>query len=182
MVDVSYRSRPPGPFRSTFAAPVNGLMVTAHTNSTSIGKRSIHQVATAVWKDFKTTNNSMVATGARTLTGMLLVAPAVARSLKFLTPLQWAAKGFGPLPSEFWTPGVQWETLTFGQRAARVGISTATSAALTFVAFEGGVLIGSTINQFLPENVKDDIGGTINEVVNEGGYKELWRHPFGIGM
>lgn len=41
------------------------------------------------------------------------------------------------------------------------------------------MLIGSIVNQFLPESTRDAIGGTINEIVNEEGYKELWRHPFG---
>ena len=50
------------------------------------------------------------------------------------------------------------------------------------VAFEGGILIGSVINQFLPEDVKDAIGGTIYEVVEEQGWKLLFKHPFGIGM
>jgi len=29
---------------------------------------------------------------------------------------------------------------------------------------------------------QDAIGGTINEIVNEGGWRLLFKHPFGIGM
>jgi hypothetical protein len=63
-----------------------------------------------------------------------------------------------------------------------MALSTAAKFVLVTVAFEGGVLVGSLINQALPDDAKDSIGGTINEIVNEGGWKELWRHPFGIGM
>jgi hypothetical protein len=34
----------------------------------------------------------------------------------------------------------------------------------------------------LSEKTKDAIGGTINEIVNENGWKLLFTHPFGIGM
>jgi hypothetical protein len=44
------------------------------------------------------------------------------------------------------------------------------------------VLIGSVVNQFLEEETKDTIGGTINGIVNEGGWKPLFKHPFEIGM
>jgi hypothetical protein len=44
------------------------------------------------------------------------------------------------------------------------------------------VAVGSVINQFLPDSTKDAIGGTINEIVNENGWRLLYKHPFGIGM
>jgi hypothetical protein len=38
------------------------------------------------------------------------------------------------------------------------------------------------INQALPERVQDAIGGTIDEIVNKGGWRLLNKHPFGMGM
>ena len=65
-------------------------------------------------------------------------------------------------------------------------LSVARASLVRFVlvtaAYEGGVLIGSVINQALPEKVQDAIGGTINEIINEGGWRELYKHPFGIGL
>ena len=49
-------------------------------------------------------------------------------------------------------------------------------------AGRAGYSVGEAINEFLPEDVKNAIGGTINEIVSEGGWKEIVRHPFGIGM
>jgi hypothetical protein len=37
------------------------------------------------------------------------------------------------------------------------------------------------VNQALPEETQDAIGGTINEIVNEGGWKLLFTHLFGYG-
>ena len=34
----------------------------------------------------------------------------------------------------------------------------------------------------LSEDTKEAIGGTINEIITEGGISELGHHPFGIGM
>ncbi len=45
-------------------------------------------------------------------------------------------------------------------------------------AFRFGYGIGEAISELLPESAQDAIGGTINEIVNEGG----WKHPFGGGM
>jgi hypothetical protein len=38
------------------------------------------------------------------------------------------------------------------------------------------------VNELLSEEAKESIGGTINEIINEGGWREVYRHPFGIGM
>ena len=77
---------------------------------------------------------------------------------------------------------LQWTTLSAGQRLGRVALAAGAKFALVTMAYEGGVLIGAVINQALPDDVKDAIGGTINEVVNEGGYKLLWERPFGIAI
>ena len=68
------------------------------------------------------------------------------------------------------------------QRALLVAKAAAAKFVLVTIAYEGGVVVGSIINQALPEPTKDAIGGTINEIVNEGGWKLLFTHPFGIGM
>jgi hypothetical protein len=98
-------------------------------------------------------------------------------------PLGWLLSRFGPLPCEFTSTGaIQVFELSFGERALLVARLAAMRFALVTVAFEGGVLIGSAINQALPERVQDAIGGTINEIINERGWQELWKHPFGIGL
>ena len=52
-----------------------------------------------------------------------------------------------------------------------------TTAALTG-SFSAGYALGGIINDHvLSDEIKDAIGGTVNEIVSEGG----WKHPFGIG-
>lgn len=98
-------------------------------------------------------------------------------------PLGWLLNRFGPLPYEFAGNGtIHVFELTFGERALLVAKGAAARFVLVTVAFEAGVLIGSAINQALPESAKDAIGGTINEIINERGWHELWKHPFGIGL
>lgn len=130
-------------------------------------------------RDMKTTHSSLAGKGAKAV-GSLIVGGAVAAKLDAATPLGWAPRGFGPLPYEFTKSGaIQVFELSAGQRLGRVLFAAGTKFVLVAAAFEGGVLIGSIVNQFLPESTRDAIGGTINEIVNEEGYKELWRHPFG---
>jgi hypothetical protein len=116
--------------------------------------------------------------GAGVLTGS-----TVAAAMESHTALRWMFNGFGPLPAEFTKSGAthvfEW---TGTQRLVHVPKSTAINAALVFVAYEGGMLIGSILNQALSTDTKDSIGGTINEVINESGWRELWKHPFGWGM
>jgi hypothetical protein len=50
------------------------------------------------------------------------------------------------------------------------------------IVFEGGVVVGSIVNQSLSEEMKDAIGGTIYNTIYEEGWKDLWRHPFGYGV
>jgi hypothetical protein len=138
--------------------------------------------AAGVWSDFKATNTSP---GKRifTLTASLAAGPTVAGYFETSMPLGWAMRGFGPLPAEFTKSGaIRVFEYTFRQRAVLVAQSAAARFVLVTIAFEGGVLIGSVINQTLPDDTKDAIGGTINEIVNEGGWKDLWKHPFGFGL
>jgi hypothetical protein len=142
----------------------------------------ISTFADGVWRDFKTTNKSTAGTAAKFGAG-LVVGGSVASKFESLTPLRWALKGFGPLPMEFTKSGaIQVFEYTTVQRAVQVAKAAGAKFILVTVAYEGGVLIGSVINQFLSEETKDAIGGTINEIVNEGGWKLLFTHPFGIGM
>ncbi len=145
-------------------------------------KEIIGTFAEGVWRDFKLTNKASAGTAAKFGAG-LVVGGAVAKEFQALTPLRWALKGFGPLPLEFTKSGaIQVFEYTTVQRATQVALATGAKFILVTVAYEGGVLIGSIINQALPESTKDAIGGTINEIINEGGWKLLFKHPFGIGM
>jgi hypothetical protein len=113
----------------------------------------------------------------------MLTAGAVAARHESLTPFKWAARGFGPLPAEFTKSGsIRVFQFSFGQRLGRVAMTTGMNFVYATLAFESGVAIGSIVNQGLSDETKTAIGGTINEIVNEGGYSLLWEHPFGIGM
>jgi len=59
------------------------------------------------------------------------------------------------------------------------GAAGAASGAAVAGAFGAGYGVGTLINEhLLSEDIKTAIGGTLNEIINEGG----WKHPFGIGM
>ena len=138
--------------------------------------------AGGVWSDFKMTNQSTAGSAAKFAAG-LVVGGKVATQMGAVTPVKWAASGFGALPAEFTKSGaIQVFQYSFGARAAMVAKAAAVKFALVTLAYEGGVLIGAVINQTLSDDTKDAIGGTINEIINEGGWKLLWKHPFGIGM
>jgi hypothetical protein len=144
-------------------------------------QQTLSIMAAGAWADFKTTN-----TGPAKLAKIgasLIVGGAVAKELETLTPLQWAARGFGPLPMEFTKSGaIQVFEYSALQRLGYVTLTVATKFCLVTVAYETGVAVGSVINQFLSDDTRDAIGGTINEIVNEQGWKLLWKHPFGYGM
>jgi hypothetical protein len=142
----------------------------------------VKKLARGTWQDFATTNQATAGKAVKFGAGAALGGP-ITSYYEALTPLQWALKGFGPLPAEFTKSGaIRVFEFTTLERAKLVGRTALVRFALITIAYEGGVLIGSMINQTLSEDTKDAIGGTINEIVNEGGWKELWRHPFGIGM
>jgi len=139
--------------------------------------------ANGVWKDFKTTNQATAGKVVKFAAGATVARGTIASYYEVYTPLQWAMKGFGPLPVEFTKSGaIQVFEYTTVQRALLVLRAAGIKFVLVTAAYEGGVLIGSVINQALPDSVKDAIGGTINEIVNEGGWKLLFTHPFGYGM
>jgi hypothetical protein len=145
-------------------------------------KATLESVVKSIWSDFKATNQSLGGKGMKFGAG-LAVGSAVARPLEALTPFQWALRGFGPLPAEFTKSGaIQVFEFTTLERAFLVARAAAAKFVLVAIAYEGGVLIGSAINQTLSESASDAIGGTINEIVTEKGWRLLVTHPFGIGM
>lgn len=167
----------------------NCVFLVIQCDRTHTEKRSLREmvvaagkVAQGAWRDFKLTNSSTAGKAAK-VAGGLVVGGEVAKGLGALTPLRWLLRGFGPIPYEFTRSGaIQVFELSAGQRLGRVAFAAGAKFVLVTIAYEGGVLIGSIINQFLSAETRDAIGGTINEIVNEEGYKELWKHPFGMGL
>ncbi|MGH6943852.1 MAG: hypothetical protein ACREH6_06510 [Geminicoccaceae bacterium] len=142
----------------------------------------IASIAKGTWHDFVTTNRHTFGKATKFGAG-LVVGGKVASEMGAVTPLKWALRGFGPLPAEFTSTGaIQVFEYTTLQRAMLVARAAAAKFVLVTVAYESGVLVGSIINQKLSEETQDAIGGTIDEIVNHGGWKLLFKHPFGIGM
>jgi hypothetical protein len=141
-------------------------------------KQFLKDFAEGVKKDHDATNNA-VGGQAKFLAGML-TGPIIAAGMKSKTPLQWALSKGGPLPAELTKYGkyylFKWTNL---QRVAHVAKAFGKNFVFVFIAWETGVVIGSMINQILPQDTKDLIGATVYEIVNEGGWKNLWENPFG---
>lgn len=145
-------------------------------------KRGVRGLVAAISEDFRLTNSHLAGRGAKVAAG-LLVGGAVATELGAMTPLKWALSKFGALPWEFTSSGsIQVFQLSWGARLGQVALAAGVKFVLVTLVFEGGVLIGSIVNQALPEESKNAIGGAINEIINEGGWELLWEHPFGVGM
>jgi hypothetical protein len=101
-------------------------------------KESLRQIlssmASGAWQDFKTTNKA-TAGKATKFGASLVVGGAVAREIGALTPLQWAARGFGPLPMEFTKSGaIQVFEYSGLQRLGCVAATVATKFCLVTVA------------------------------------------------
>ena len=140
------------------------------------------KVAAGAWEDFKTTNASTAGKALKFGSGIVGAAP-VAQATGTSTPLAWIFSRFGALPQEFTSNGaIQVLEYSKGRRALQMAKAAGIKFVLVTVAFEGGVLAGSVVNQFLSTETKDAIGGTIYEIIYNEGWKELWRHPFGIGL
>ena len=140
------------------------------------------KIAAGAWEDFKTTNASTTSKSLKFGAGVLGAAP-VATATGTKTPLSWVFSKFGALPMEFTSSGkLQVFQYSTGTRALHMAKAAGIKFILVTVAYEGGVMAGSVINQFLSTETKDAIGGTINEIINHEGWKELWRHPFGFGL
>jgi hypothetical protein len=67
-------------------------------------RQLVTRIARGAWSDFKMTNKSTAGKASKTAAS-LAVGSAVAQALETLTPLQWAVRGFGPLPMEFTKSG-----------------------------------------------------------------------------
>jgi len=77
--------------------------------------------------------------------------------------------------------------LALGAKALGAASTGAAGAAAAYgsAVFGAGALgygIGTLINSQLSESTHDAIGGYTNQIANEGGWKELWQHPFGWGL
>lgn len=145
-------------------------------------EKLVASIAKGAWEDFKATNHHTAGKASKAVAGVV-VGSKVATELGAVTPMKWMLRGFGPLPAELTTSGaIQVFEFTTMQRALLVAKAAGVKFALVTVAYEGGVFVGSVINQFLSDDIKDAIGGTIDEIVNKGGWKLLFTHPFGIGM
>ncbi len=74
------------------------------------------------------------------------------------------------------------QALSKASFAAPVASIAARASAVT-AAFSVGWTIGRAIDEHvLSEETRTAIGGTINEIVNNEGWREIYRHPFGIGL
>ena len=136
-----------------------------------------------MWADWQTTNQHTGGKAAK-FAASLIAGGVIAKNLEVTSPGAWALNRFGPLPLEMTRNGaLQVFRLSKLQRLGFVAVGAGVKYALiTLISFHGGVFVGSVINAALPKPVKHAIGGTINEIVNEGGWRELWRHPFGMGL
>lgn len=168
------------------SAPKHVLVYTTNhvTEEKKSLKQMVHNFARGVWSDFKTTNSSTVGKALKFGAGAAVARGTIASYYEVYTPLGWALRGFGPLPGEFTKSGAihVFPNTTTVQRAVSVARAAAVRFVIVTAAYEGGILIGSMINQALPERTQDAIGGTINEIINEGGWRLLFKHPFGYGM
>jgi hypothetical protein len=77
--------------------------------------------------------------------------------------------------------GVVSSAATLG--AGVVGSTVLASGGAVTGAFAVGYAVGTEINEHLiSEETKDAIGGTIDEIMNKDGWKEIFKHPFGFGI
>lgn len=145
-------------------------------------KRLLKKIAKGARNDYQLTNAHTFGKSAKFGAG-LLAASYFAKETGTLTPMAWAVKRFGTLPLEFTKSGrLQIFTLTAFQRSMLVAGAMAAKFVTVTIAFKAGVAIGSVTNQFLSQEVKDAIGGTIYGIICDEGWKNLWRHPFGYGI
>jgi hypothetical protein len=136
---------------------------------------------------------------------LVLGGGAIARALGGLTPLRWVLSGFGALPREYVTyralPVIQYGpggvqglayrgaaefiggngtrilvASSLASRLALVARVVATRFVLVAMAFEGGWRVGTFINEeMLEDDTRMMIGGTLNQIINEGGWNIFGR-------
>ncbi|GAB3203343.1 hypothetical protein ABID22_000891 [Pontibacter aydingkolensis] len=166
-----------------------GVLTIYESNRVPENKESmasfIKTFAEGTWKNFIDTNKSTVPSKATDAVGILVGAKTTAyygaiSPVQALNPLQ-LFKGKTPFPAEFTASGaIRVFEYTNLQRAILLAKASLAKVVLVTVAYEGGVLVGSIINQALPESTKDAIGGTIYEIVENEGWKMLFTNPFGL--
>lgn len=145
-------------------------------------KTFIKSIAKGAKDDFILTNRSTIGKSAKFAAG-IFASSYFAQETGTLTPIAWALRRFGPLPLEFTKSGsLRIFTLTAGQRLPAMVFASAVKFICVTIAYEGGVLIGSVVNQFLSQETKSAIGGTMYGIICEEGWKDLWRYPFGYGI
>jgi len=145
-------------------------------------KAYIKKFTNGVVTDFKTTNSHIGGKAAKFI-GSSVATSYFSRNSGTLTPLAWALNRFGPFPLEFTRSGaLRIFSLSVFQRLGAMILVAAEKFVYVTVVFEGGVIVGSIVNQTLSEEMKDAIGGTIFNTIYEEGWKDLWRHPFGYGI
>ena len=142
----------------------------------------VKSMGKGAWDDFWLTNRSTIGKGAKFGAGVL-AGSYYAQETGTATPLQWVLRRFGPLPLEFTKSGkLQIFTLTMFERFKAMAVVAGYKFVCVTIAYEAGVVIGSVANQFLSQETKDAIGGTMYGILCEEGWKDLWRHPFGYGV
>ncbi len=145
-------------------------------------KANIKKMTKGALTDFRTTNSHMGGKAAK-FVGSTAATSYFARNSGTLAPLAWAWNRFGPLPLEFTKSGVlRVFTLSVFQRIGAMTLVAAEKFVYVTIVFEGGVVVGSIVNQSLSGEMKEAIGGTIYNTIYEQGWKDLWRHPFGYGV
>lgn len=151
------------------------------TNKTSF-KIFMQSIVKGAKNDFILTNKNTLGKGAKFGAGVL-ASSYFAKETGTLTPIAWATSRLGPLPLEFTKSGsLQIFTLSTAQRLGAMATAAAVKFIFVTIAYESGVLVGSVANQFLSEEIKTAIGGTMYGIICEEGWKDLWRHPFGYGI
>lgn len=145
-------------------------------------KLSLKRIARGALDDYKTTHRHLGGKTMKFLAGST-AGSYFASASGTLPPLQWTLRRFGPLPFEFTKSGaLRIFTMTGFQRLGAMTLVAASKFVVVTVAYEGGVVVGSIVNQFLSQETKDAIGGVIYNTIYEEGWKDLWRHPFGYGI
>lgn len=145
-------------------------------------KAFIKRIVEGARDDFFVTNSQTIGKTVKFSAGVLS-ASHFAKETGTLTPVAWSLSRFGPLPLEFTKSGaLRIYTLTAFQRLGAMAAVGILKFVFVTIAYESGVVIGSVANQFLRQETKDAIGGTMYGIICEQGWKDLWRHPFGYGI
>jgi hypothetical protein len=178
-------------------------------------KSMMSGLAEAAMEKFFEGKNENVAKAVLKFGCSVLAGQTVTKLVGGMTPLGWLLRGFGTFPSQYLTyralPVLEFSKgmvpmqtfrgvggfvggngarimvaeLSLGQRLLAVGRVAATRFVLVTIAFQGGYMVGTLINdKMLDDSSKNVIGGVINQIVNEGGWRLAFPKVFrdAIGM